>query len=163
MKKDNIIWITKNGVHIPITTNQYMNRKIKEAREEGKEYELYHGSNADFNEFDDNYIGTASLGGLTYGKGHYFFIDDKYIYTKKKYKIKAKLNKPFIAQETQWANELRTVGYNLNDRSILDPSDYLSQLGYDSTIIKNDDKIAEIIIFTNKDKKIKIISKEDNY
>lgn len=45
----------------------------------------------------------------------------------------------------------------------LDTSDFLSKNGYDGTIIKNDEIISEAIIYTNKDKKIKIIEKIKNY
>ena len=141
--------------------NEYMNSKIGG---NGKEtFELFHGSSADFNEFDDKYIGANSRGGLTYGKGHYFLNEQTGIYGEMGYRVRVSLTKPFIVQEREWSKALEKIGYNWYDSKRLDPSDFLSKNGYDGTIIKNDEIISEAIIYTNKDKKIKIIEKIKNY
>lgn len=131
--------------------------------EEGQKYELYHGSKNIFNEFDDKYIGKRSIGGLTYGKGHYFLSEPSDVYGEYGYKTEVTVKNPFIVQEQKWSSELRKMGYDWFDANRLDQSDFLAKKGYDATIIKNGDRIAEFIVYTNKDKKIKIKKKFKNY
>lgn len=161
-------WVTlKDGRKIKI--NDYMNNKIRNKIKKPKTYELYHGANSDFEKFDDKYIGSNSMGGLSYGKGHYFMVnkDDKFggtsIHGKNTYKVKVALKNPFVIQENEWGKKLDEMGYNWNLKSTYDPSDFLNDHGYDSTIVKNGNKISEVIVFTNKDGKIQIIDKTKNY
>ena len=140
------------------TTNEIMNDKIRQGANKNKKYELYHGSPYDFNEFDDTKIGSNSMGGLTYGKGHYFTKEKTGIYGKYNYKVDVNLKKPFVVEEYDWSKELGKLGYKWNQG--IDPSDFLSSKGYDATIIKNGTDTSEIIIYSNKDNKIKIVSKE---
>lgn len=144
-------------------TNQYMNDKIRNQAQKTKTYELYHGTKFDFNEFDDQYIGKRSLGGLTYGKGHYFLSEKSDTYGQQGYRVKVTLKNPYIVQERKWSSELTKMGYDWFDFNRPDPSDLLASKGYDATIIMNDDKIAEVIVYSNKDKKIKIQEKFKNY
>lgn len=66
-------WITKNGVHIPIT-NDYMNNKIRSSKEE--KVVLYHGSPYKFDKFDlekskqNKYY-------INIDEGHYFTDDEE--------------------------------------------------------------------------------------
>lgn len=161
MNDDDIIWITRGGKHIPIKkgdTNEYMNNKI---RRKGQKYTLYHSSTSDFNEFDDEYIGKNSLGGLAYGKGHYFLPLEAYVYGREQYKVEVELKKPFIVSEWDWSKALEEEGYNWYSADRLDPSDFLKSKGYDGTVIMqgNSNDISEVIIYTNEDKKIKIVKK----
>lgn len=161
-------WVTlKDGRRIKI--NDYMNDKIRSKSKKAKTYELYHGANSDFEKFDDKYIGSKSMGGLSYGKGHYFMTDkdDKFggtsIYGRNTYKVKVALKNPFVIQENEWGKKLDEMGYNWNLKTEYDPSDFLKDKGYDSTIIKNGNNISEIIVYTNNDGKIQIIDKTKNY
>jgi hypothetical protein len=65
---DEVKWITRNGVHIPIT-NAYMNDKIRGKQKEPEGFEnskvrdengnllkVYHGTQNDFENFDEKYI-----------------------------------------------------------------------------------------------------------
>ena len=146
----------KNGGLFNI--NDYMNNKIRKESKKTKDMVLYHGSSFDFNEFDDDKIGTNSLGGLAYGKGHYFTDEKIDIYGKNKYQVKVSIKKPFEVQEREWGDKLSQMGYKWGVG--IDQSEFLASKGYDATIIKNGDKKTEIIVYTNKDKKIKIIKKE---
>ena len=143
--------------------NDYMNKKIRERKEKPQTFDLFHGTAEQFNEFDDQYIGKNSRGGLTYGKGHYFMDEQSDIYGKEGYKVQITSKKPFIVQHNKWSAELERMGYDWFDSSRLDPSDFLASKGYDATIIKNGDRIAEAIVYTNKDKKIKITKRVKNY
>ncbi len=167
MKDEEVTYRYINGILRPLKfkkTNDYMNEKIRDSvirikqKDDGQIYEFYHGSPYDFNEFDDEWIGKNSLGGLAYGNGHYFtFENTNNIYGKYTYKVRVKLKKPFIVQERQFDNELINLGYKWNQG--IDKSDFLASKGYDSTILKNDDKITEVIIYSNEDKKIEILNR----
>lgn len=155
-----------------VDTNEYMNKLIRnsaskksENKSNSKEqfYELYHGSKNTFDNFDDKHIGERSLGGLTYGKGHYFLSEKSDVYGQEGYKVKVKLQNPYIVQERKWSIELERMGYDWFDFNRPDPSDFLASKGYDATIIKNEDRIAEVIVYTNNDKKIQITDKFKNY
>ena len=165
-------WITtKYGARVFIKnqnkTNKYMNEKIRnnsiKVKTKEQTYELYHGSKDVFDNFDDQYIGKRSLGGLTYGKGHYFLGEKQDTYGQEGYKVKVTLQNPFIIQERKWSTELQNMGYDWWDFNRPDPSDFLASKGYDGTIIMNEDRLAEAIIYTNNDGKIKIIDKFKNY
>lgn len=123
-----------------------------------KNYELYHSSPYNFEDFDDKYIGINSLGGHAFGRGHYFTADKNNVFGSNIYKVNVKLRRPFISQEREFDNNLINMGYSWNLG--IDKSDFLASKGYDSTIIKNGNIISEVVIYTNDDKKIKIIEKE---
>ena len=145
---DNVIFRWKDGRIIPIKT---------------KEYTFYHSSSSDFDNFDDQYIGKCSRGGLAYGKGHYFLDTEGDLYGRHGYKVKVSLKNPFIVQESKWSATLEKMGYDWWDFQRPDPSDFLASKGYDATILKNEEgNTVEAIIYTNKDKKIKIIEKTLN-
>lgn len=158
---DEIKWITKNGVHIPITNN-YMNNKIRKSvkKEDNKTY--YHTSNHDFNEFDNEKPRKAILGGQ-YGYGHYFF-DDKEIsdgygaYSKYQYQTKINVNNWFKAEEKEFDKKIRDIGYNYEKDDV---ANFLMGKGYGGSIIEHTNakgnKWYEYVVYDGKN--IKIINK----
>ena len=139
--------------------NDYMNQKI---RKQNHIYNLSHGSNNDFEEFDDKYIGSNSLGGLAFGKGHYFTDLNSSSFGRFNYEVSINVKNPFIVKdEYSFDNKLKEIGYP--GKQHVDPSNFLALKGYDCTVIKNGDRVSDFVVYTNEDKKIKITKKNKNW
>lgn len=167
-------WFNINEIKNKQTTNEYMNNKIRQSKNiitftdeekkfaekyKNKEVDLYHGTYLYFNKFDDDYIGSSSLGGLSYGKGHYFLANEKDVYSKISYHVKTTMKNPFVCEANNWSPYLEKMGYKWGFED--NRSDFLKSKGYDSTIIIANGKVEEIVIYTNNDNKIKIIGSKE--
>lgn len=120
----------------------------------------YHGTNADFDEFDSKYRRMS-----TFGQGFYFVNDENEANEYGKFVIKAKLSmkNPLIIKDTFFGNEDVLEPLGIKKMAHLNSDDSLEKIkkaGYDSIIVLNAEgrrNLKYYIVFDNS--QIEIISK----
>lgn len=128
--------------------------------EEGRLLEVYHRTNADFNVFDINKIGSATDDGI-YGRGFYFSDKDHTHYGKNLKKVYLNITNPFVVNDFKtikdMADYLDIVESNFNYESdgtirirysqVGQFTSHVQEKGHDGVIVIHENGVKEIVAF----------------
>lgn len=142
----------------PEQQEYFKDSKIR--NEEGKLLEVYHRTNADFNSFDINKIGSATDDGI-WGRGFYFSDKDHTHYGKNLKKVYLNITNPFIVNDFKtikdMADYLDIVESNFNYESdgtirirysqVRQFTSQVQEKGHDGVIVIHENGVKEIVAF----------------
>ncbi len=136
----------------------FKDSKIRD--DDGRLLELYHRTNADFEEFDANKIGSANDEGI-WGRGFYFSDKDHTHYGKNLKKVYLNITNPFIVNKfktiKEMADYLDIVEENfhyepngiirINYNQVRQFTSHVKEKGHDGVIVEHDNGTKEIVAF----------------
>lgn len=149
--------------------------KSKVVDENGKPLVVYHGTNAEFNAFDKNKIGSATDDGI-WGRGFYFGSSSDTPYGTVKMPVYLKMENPFLVNDYNTVKEIADYidvwegNFNFDEnnkvvqfsQSQLDQiTSHIKEKGHDGIIVKLGDQWTEYVVF--EPSQIKSVNNEGTF